>query len=86
MNRVKIVVCVSLVSGIKAMENSEKVIITVSEFLVGALPSDSFEQVAQEIAEEQKDRLRVDPNSRRDEEWGLLANQVVGQENLPFIK
>jgi hypothetical protein len=68
------------------MDNSDQVIMTFDEFLSGAEVSDSFEQVADEIANEQKDTILVDPDSRRDDEWGVLANQVVGRENLPFVQ
>jgi len=64
--------------------NPEEVILTFDEFLAGAVPSDSFKQVAEEIAEEQKKAILVDSNARRDEEWSILANQVVGRENLRF--
>ena len=64
--------------------NPEEVILTFGEFLAGAVPSDSFEQVAEEIAEEQKKAILIDSNTRRDEEWSILANQVVGRENLRF--
>lgn len=57
---------------------------TFSEFLTGAMVTDSFEQVAHETAEQQKVAIPSDSKSRRDEEWGILANQVVGQENLPL--
>jgi hypothetical protein len=65
------------------MSDLHKMIMTVSEFLEEASPIGSFEKVAAEIAEEQKKAVRVDPTIRRDEEWGILANQVVGRENLP---
>jgi hypothetical protein len=65
------------------MTDPHKTIMTVSEFLDGASTSDAFERVADEIAREENDAVRVDPSTRRDEEWGILANQVVGRENLP---
>jgi hypothetical protein len=65
------------------MNDPDKVIMTFSEFLAGAETSDSFEQVADEIAEEQKQPILIDAGTRRDEEWGVLGNQIVGRENLP---
>jgi N-acetylglutamate synthase/N-acetylornithine aminotransferase len=65
------------------MTDPQVTIMTVSEFLDGASTSDAFERVADEIAQEQNNTVRVDPSTRRDEEWGILANQVVGRENLP---
>jgi hypothetical protein len=65
--------------------NPEETILTFGEFLTGAVPTDSFQQVAEEIAQEQKNAILIDPNTRRDEEWSILANQIVGRENLRFI-
>jgi hypothetical protein len=62
------------------MTNPDKVIMTFSEFLSGAGTTDSFQQVAQEIAREQSDTIMIDARGRRDEEWSVLANQVVGGE------
>jgi hypothetical protein len=66
--------------------NPDQVIITFSEFLPGAVTNQSFEEVASEIAKEQKDTVRIDSSCRRDEEWAVLANQVVGRENLQFVQ
>jgi hypothetical protein len=63
------------------MTNPDKAIMTFGEFLEGAQTSDLFQQVADEIAQEQKEIIVVDSSARRDEEWGVLANQVVGREN-----
>lgn len=72
--------------GVLSMNNpdSNQAIITFSEFLTGAVATDSFEQVADEIAKEQLSGALIDPNARRDDEWSALANQVVGRENLRF--
>lgn len=64
------------------MSDPDKLIMTFSEFLAGAETSDSFEQVADEIAKEQEEAILIDPTARRDDEWGVLGNQVVGKENL----
>ena len=65
----------------KNMSNPDQVIMTFGEFLADAETNDLFQQVADEIVQEQKETLVVDANVRRDEEWGVLANQVVGREN-----
>jgi hypothetical protein len=64
------------------MPNPNQFIMTFSEFLADAQTSDMFQQVEDEIAQEQKETVVVDSSARRDEEWGVLANQVVGQENF----
>jgi hypothetical protein len=66
------------------MSNPDQFIMTFSEFLADAQTSDLFQQVADEIAQEQKETIVVDSGARRDEEWGVLANQVVGRENCPL--
>ncbi len=61
--------------------NPDQVIMTFDEFLADAQTNDLFQQVADEIAQEQKETVVVDSSVRRDEEWAVLANQVVGREN-----
>ena len=56
---------------------SDKIIMTVSEFLSGAQTS---ELVSDQAADEEQDAKMKDARARRDEEWSLLANQVVGGE------
>jgi len=62
----------------------QQAIMTFDEFLTDAHTKDFFQQVAEEIAQEQKEAVVVDSSVRRDEEWALLANQVVGRENCPL--
>jgi hypothetical protein len=62
------------------MNNPDQVIMTFAEFLSGAQTTDLFQQVAEEIAKEQNETIIIDSRARRDEEWSLLANQVVGGE------
>jgi hypothetical protein len=62
------------------MNNPDEVIMTFAEFLSGAQTTDLFEQVAEEIAKEQNKTIVIDSRARRDEEWSLLANQIVGGE------
>jgi hypothetical protein len=64
----------------KVMKDPERVIMTFSEFRSGAQTTDLFQQVAKEIAKEQSETIIIDSRARRDEEWSLLANQVVGGE------
>jgi hypothetical protein len=59
----------------------DKIIMTVAEFLSGAQTSDL---VAKESAEDERDAKIRDSRARRDEEWSLLANQVVGGEGAIF--
>jgi hypothetical protein len=67
------------------MNNPDQIIMTLNEFLAKAEPSDLFQQVADEIKQEEKETVLLDSVARRDEEWSLLANQVVGGEtSLPF--
>lgn len=63
------------------MSNPDQVIMTFGEFLADAQTNDLFQQVAGEIAEEQKETVVLDASVRRDEEWSVLANQIVGREN-----
>ncbi len=57
----------------------DKTIMTVAEFLSAAQTSDL---VLDDAGDEEKAKLKV-VRSRRDEEWSLLANQVVGGETAP---
>jgi len=68
--------------GLTAMNTPDQIIMTFDEFLSEAQKNDLFQQVAKEIAQEQKETNIVDSSARRDEEWGILANQVVGRENF----
>lgn len=61
--------------------NPDKVIMTVAEFLCGAQTSAWVEE--KELEEEQEAKMK-DARARRDEEWSLLANQVVGGETAIF--
>ena len=61
--------------------NTDDVIMTFDEFLADAQTNDLFQQVAHDIAEEQKEAVVLDSSVKRDEEWAVLANQVVGREN-----
>jgi hypothetical protein len=54
---------------------------TFAEFMADAQESDLFQQVADEIAKEQKETVVVDSGARTDEEWAVLANHVVGREH-----
>ena len=56
---------------------SDKIIMTVAEFLSGAQTS---ELIPDEAAEKEQDAELKDARARRDEEWSILANQVVGGE------
>ena len=52
---------------------------TLGEFLAEAQESDLFQQVAEEIAQEQKEAVVVDSGARTDEEWAVLANQMANR-------
>src|SRR5258708_4828646 len=58
--------------------NPDQVIMTLAEFLANAQETDLFQQVADEVEQEQKETIVVDSPARRDEEANLLANQVAG--------
>ena len=62
------------------MSTPDKVIMTYAEFLAEAQSTDLFQQVAEEIALEQKDALVVDSAARTDEEWAVLTNQIANQK------
>ena len=66
--------------GQSILNNPDQVIMTVSEFLAQAESSDLFQQVAEDAAAERKKTIFNESSARRDEEWSLLANQVVGGE------
>jgi hypothetical protein len=61
------------------MDNPDKVIMTFAEFFTNAHESDLFQQVADEIAREEKAKVVVDPGFRTEEEWAVLTNQVANQ-------
>lgn len=56
----------------------EDSIMSFSEFMKGSERSKAFQEVLEEIRKEKREALGS--VSRRDEQWGLLANQVVGKE------
>lgn len=58
-------------------KNPDKIIMTFAEFLSGAETSDLVEE---DGTEQRQDAKLKDARARRDEEWSLLANQVVGGE------
>jgi hypothetical protein len=60
------------------MSKPDQAIMTLSEFLSNAQESDLFQQVAQEVEQEQKEMIVVDSAARRDEEATLLASQFAG--------
>jgi hypothetical protein len=60
--------------------NTEDVFMTFDEFLKDSKPSSLFKEVSQEIAKDKLESLTAD--NRRDDEWSVLANQVVGRETL----
>lgn len=64
------------------MSEPDEIIMTYDEFLSGAQTSDLFQQVADEIARKQRETVVSDASARRDAEWSILANQVVGGENF----
>lgn len=53
---------------------------TFAEFFTNAHESDLFQQVADEIAKEEKEKVVVDPGFRTDEEWAVLTNQIANQK------
>ena len=61
---------------------SDKIIMTVAEFLSGAQTSDL---VSDQAADDEQEAKIKDARARRDEEWSLLANQVVGGETAMFL-
>ncbi len=65
------------------MNESEKAIMTMSEFLADAKTNESFQQASEEIAAAQEKASLLDPGYNRAEQWGVLANQVVGCESFP---
>ena len=68
--------------GQRTMKNNpDKIILTVKELLSEAQTLDLVEE--ETVGEEQEAKLK-DARARRDEEWSLLANQVVGGETCIF--
>lgn len=59
------------------VKNPDQVIMTFDEFLTDAQTSDLFQQVADEIAQEQKESVVVESGVRTEEEWAVLMHQVV---------
>lgn len=58
----------------------EDSIMSFSEFMKGSERTNAFQEVLEEIRKEKREALGS--GNRRDEEWGLLANQVVGKETI----
>ncbi|MGA3267413.1 MAG: hypothetical protein ABSE16_11385 [Verrucomicrobiota bacterium] len=56
---------------------SDKIIMTMAEFLSEA---ETSELVPDRAADEEQEAKMKDARARRDEEWSVLANQVVGGE------
>jgi hypothetical protein len=63
------------------LQNPET-LFSFDEFIAGAERTDFFQQVAANLAEEERETIFSESIVRRDEEWGVLANQVVGRENF----
>jgi hypothetical protein len=61
--------------------NPDKIILTVQQLRDEAQTSDLVEE---ETAEREQETRLKDARARRDEEWSLLANQVVGGETGIF--
>jgi hypothetical protein len=58
----------------------EDSIMSFSEFMKGSQRTQEFQEVLEEIRKEKREDLTS--SNRRDKEWGLLANQVVGKETI----
>jgi hypothetical protein len=58
----------------------EDSIMSFSEFMKGSEKSTAFQEVLEDLRKEKRETLTG--GNRRDEEWGLLANQVVGKETI----
>jgi hypothetical protein len=58
----------------------EDSILSFYEFIKGSERSNAFQEVLEDIRKEKRESLGS--GSRRDEEWGMLANQVVGKETI----
>jgi hypothetical protein len=58
----------------------EDSIMSFCEFIKGSERSNDFQEVLEDIRKEKRESLGS--GSRRDEEWGMLANQVVGKETI----
>src|SRR5690349_14749006 len=68
-----------------SQSNPDRVIMSFGEFLADAKETDLLEQVADEIALEQREPVVVDPGPPTEEEWGVLAHQMCGgsKQKLP---
>jgi len=54
----------------------------LDEFLAGATEAHQFKQITLKIIEKENKALSSGEGNKRDQDWAVLANQVVGSENF----
>ena len=59
---------------------TEKYLISIEEFLEGAVPCEKFKRIAEELAEESANCLINEYQLERDRTWSILGSQMVGAE------
>jgi hypothetical protein len=66
----------------KNNKDFRKLVEQLADFREGATEAKSFNKVTKLIIKEQNEKLIDEIDAKRNENWSVLANQVVGSENF----